>query len=661
MGKNSLLVKMILFFVILLVLPITLAGFYLFSEINKDLTQMEKERVKISNQATANLIQQMGIDLLGLANGNSHWEDYHVAVEQKNVNWIVDNINSDLGPAKGISFIATADLKGNVLSQAGDVKEFSGTLAEKEIISKMTQNNKLSGLVNTSKGLAVFAASYITNADGSEQPSGILIYGRLLDEKALAEIKETLHDDIAILSKDGSMLSTTKLIKQEQLTKYQNNLDQQRDLEDFQTNSEKSTEYAEYTTSLKSFSGEPLAILHINEKQAESTKVKAELINVNLIIAAIMLVILILLSFVIYRFMIKPVKSIVSISGEVSKGVLSCEVDHKISKRSDEIGKLGNAMNIMIENFRNLIKEVAQAIEQVASSAEQLSASSEETTKATNQIAAAIQEVAGGSDVQLQGTLDSSSAVKQMAVGIQNIADTVSHISVNSTETEKEVVSGNQSIQKAIQQMQNISVSFNESSLIVNQLTDRSQEIGQIALLISNIADQTNLLALNAAIEAARAGEHGRGFAVVADEVRKLAEQSAVSAKQVSELVSVIQRDSASSVQSMNKVNSEVHEGLNQIENVGEVFENILSATKDVTRLTQELASITPQMEASTEKVASSITEVAEIAKGSANSSRNVAYSSNEQLSAMKEIAASSGYLDKMAQDLKGLIHKFKL
>ncbi|MEH7107957.1 methyl-accepting chemotaxis protein [Bacillus sp. JJ1764] len=661
MGKNSLLVKMILFFVILLVLPITLAGFYLFSEINKDLTQMEKERVKISNQATENLIEKMGSSLVDLANTNSHWKDYYDAVDKRNVSWIEGNINADLGSSQGVSFVTTTDMNGNVVSQKGDVKEFSEALADKEIINKIKEKQEFSGLIETSKGLAIFAASNITNGEVTSHPSGILIYGRLLDNKALIEIKDTLHDDIAILSKNGTMLSTSNQIKHEQLSKYVNDLDHQGNLQAFQTTAEKTTEYGQYTTALKSFSGEPLAILHINEKQAESTKVKAELINVNLIIAAIMLVILILLSFMIYRFMIKPVKSLVSISGEVSKGVLSCEVDHKISKRSDEIGKLGNAMNIMIENFRNLIKEVAQAIEQVASSAEQLSASSEETTKATNQIAAAIQEVAGGSDVQLQGTLDSSSAVKQMAVGIQNIADTVSHISVNSTETEKEVVSGNQSIQKAIQQMQNISVSFNESSLIVNQLTDRSQEIGQIALLISNIADQTNLLALNAAIEAARAGEHGRGFAVVADEVRKLAEQSAVSAKQVSELVSVIQRDSASSVQSMNKVNSEVHEGLNQIENVGEVFENILSATKDVTRLTQELASITPQMEASTEKVASSITEVAEIAKGSANSSRNVAYSSNEQLSAMKEIAASSGYLDKMAQDLKGLIHKFKL
>jgi len=486
-----------------------------------------------------------------------------------------------------------------------------------------------------------------------------LIFGRILNSQAIQEIKNTLYDDVALLTDQGAFLTTSSKVEKKVLTPYLS--DNNSNLQLFKTSISSSIENAQMITTLKDFSNKPIGVLFINEKQSTSTSVKSNLANVNLVIGIIFIVILVVLSMLIFRIIIKPIQNLVEISEDVAKGNLKNEVNGSIAHRKDELGKLGNSMNRMITNFRHLIKEVAQTIEQFATSSEELSASSEETTAATNRIAAAFSEVASGSEKQLRGVVESSKAIEGMANELQHITKTISVVSANSANTEKEVEQGNQSIKMVIRQMNKINNLFNESSNVVNQLSERSKKIGQMAELITAIADQTNLLALNAAIEAARAGEQGRGFAVVADEVRKLAEQTAASAKQVAQLVNVIQKDTASSVQSMERVDVEVHEGLNQIHEVGNVFERILLAAQSVAQQTNEVSAVSEEMAAGSQKIAASVEEMACLAKNSASFSKEVASSSDEQLASMKEIASTLGDLAKMAQELNTLINKFVL
>lgn len=659
MKTKSLLFKMLALIILLLVLPISIAGTYLYSQISSDLTQMEKEQLLKSSQATENLINKFGNQLLDTAKSNAYWEVYRQAVKNKDITWISQNINSIKGNVPNLNFIVTTDLNGNVISQVGDVKEFTGKLSNPAIVDKLKNNNDFSGLIQTSKGLVVIVGSKITNEVGNADPTGILIFGRVLDNKAINEIKDTLHVDIALLTNNGTMLTTSSQVDKKELSAYlpEKNLNQQT----FKTSYTNSIENAQMVTTLKDFTNKPIGVLNVNEKQKTSTAVKSKLANVNLVIGIIFIIILVLLSILVYRLIIKPIQHLVGISEDVSRGNLKNSVNKNISNRKDELGKLGNSMNIMITNFQNLIKEVKKTIEQVASSSEELSASSEETTKAANHIALSISEVASGSETQLQGTLESSKAIDEMSKGIQHITETISVVYSNSEKTEKEVEQGNHSTQMAIKQMEKINNSFKESSDVVKKLTEGSKEIGQIAEVITSIADQTNLLALNAAIEAARAGEQGRGFAVVADEVRKLAEQTATSAKQVTELVKVIHKDTISSVQSMDRVNTEVDEGLKQIHEVGNVFERILIAAQNVVQQTNEVSAISEEMAVSSQQVASSVEEMASVAKSSASFSKNVVSSSEEQLASMREILNASGYLAKMAQELTTLINKFVL
>lgn len=664
MKKNiskSLVVQMLLLFLLLLFVPIAIAASYLYFQITTDLTQMEKERVTISSQATEDLIGKLGENLLGITKTNSKWEDNRIAVQQEDIRWIKENIDSSIDILPNVDFIATSDFNGKIISQTGDISEFTKNLAFSTLLEQANKKNDFAGLIQTSQGLAVIAVSSITNEEESAKPTGILIFGRLLDNKALQGIQDTLHDDISLLTTTGTMLSTSKQSTKASLSAYVSNTQTKADMQLFKTLNSDSVRHAQMITSLKDVAGKPIGVLSIDQKQPTSTKVMSKLKTVYLMIGSGFMILLVTLTWLMYRRILAPIQHLVTVSDNVAKGILTKKVDNQVTIRTDELGRLGSSINIMIHNFHTLIKEVADTIERVASSSEQLSASSEQTTNATHQITTAIQDVASGSETQMQRALESSKAVEAMATAIQRISQTITTVSVDSTKTEQEASQGNQAILQAVQQMEEINNSFNISSATVNQLTERSKEIGQIASLITDIADQTNLLALNATIEAARAGEQGKGFAVVADEVKKLAEQTALSSKQVSDLIRLIQQDSNSSVQAMSTVSQDVHEGLKQIHEVGKAFGRILSATQHVSQQTNEVSIISKQMSKSTEKVNTSMEAMAIIAKQSAQSSQNVAASSEEQLASMEEIASSSESLTQMAQQLKELIATFKI
>jgi len=207
--------------------------------------------------------------------------------------------------------------------------------------------------------------------------------------------------------------------------------------------------------------------------------------------------------------------------------------------------------------------------------------------------------------------------------------------------------------------MQSIHVSVTESNQKIQTLHERSQQITSILDVITGIADQTNLLALNAAIEAARAGEHGKGFAVVADEVKKLAEQSQTSAKQIFELIHSIQLETEQSVTIMAKVSEDVQNGLQVSDEAISKFQVILTSMNDIMPKMNEVSSASDQMSASVQEVAAITEDLAFSAQGNATASEDVAASTEEQLASMEEINASAQALAHMADELKQLISQF--
>ncbi len=246
-------------------------------------------------------------------------------------------------------------------------------------------------------------------------------------------------------------------------------------------------------------------------------------------------------------------------------------------------------------------------------------------------------------------------------MGIHRIVESAQVVSDSSTNTADEAALGNESIQKAVRQMKAIGSSVETSATMVTQLSERSREIEKIIEVITGIASQTNLLALNAAIEAARAGEHGKGFAVVADEVRKLAELSRVSADQITTLIHEIQHDTEQVVSSMRVGTEEVKAGVAVVQEAGEAFHKISQAIKEVSGQIQEVSSATEQMSASVEEITASVEGMSQFAKASSANSQQVAQVSEEQLAAMEEITASVHSLADMAEELERLVHRFQV
>lgn len=394
------------------------------------------------------------------------------------------------------------------------------------------------------------------------------------------------------------------------------------------------------------------------ESRTNSEMVKSVVLTVNIIsISAVILAVMI--GIVISRIISKPVEMMSQVASKIAEGDLT--VERIKVKNRDEIGKLANAFNQMAENLRHLIQNVGSSSEVVASTSEELTASAEQTTSATNQIAASIQNVVSSAEAQGKKLEESARAMQEMSVGIQQVAESSSTVSEAAVTTMEEARKGNESLQRVIHQMNLIHDSVDHTANVVRRLEERSKEIDNITRVITEISNQTNLLALNAAIEAARAGEHGRGFAVVADEVRKLAEQCKESADQIATLIKVIKEDTNQAVEVMEKGTKETADGLVIVDEAKKGFERILLSIEKVAEETQEASAVAQQMSATVEEINASTEHIAALANETTGYTQTVAAASEEQLASMEEITASATALSQMAEELNLLIRKFKI
>ncbi|WP_373467210.1 methyl-accepting chemotaxis protein [Bacillus aerius] len=315
----------------------------------------------------------------------------------------------------------------------------------------------------------------------------------------------------------------------------------------------------------------------------------------------------------------------------------------------------------MIDSLRSLIGAVQTSVENVASSSEELTASAGQTSKATEHITLAIEQFSTGNESQNDKVELSSEELEEMNRDLQHMNESAESITASSIKSTEIAGEGGQLVEKTASQMNVIDQSVKKAENVISALESKSTDITQILGVINGIADQTNLLALNAAIEAARAGESGRGFSVVAEEVRKLAVQSANSAKEIENLIKEIVQDIDVSQEVLRAVNQEVQSGLSFTEQTKVSFHHIFGMTKEISDQLQTMNQTVVQLSKGSAHVSEAVGEIADVSRESSANIQDIAASAEEQLASMEEISSSSATLSSMAEELRDLISQFQV
>jgi methyl-accepting chemotaxis protein len=379
--------------------------------------------------------------------------------------------------------------------------------------------------------------------------------------------------------------------------------------------------------------GEVLGLLSISipmaDVQAASTR---SVQGTGLAIVAAVFGVLLTTYVMLRLIVLRPLGAMTAISRDIAEGEGDLTKRVPVNGR-DEIAELGGWFNVFIEKLQAMIGKVAHVTDKVASAAVQLSATSEQMSKGAESLTAR--------------TAQTATAVEEMNATVGEVAQNSGKAAAMAQETVQTAKGGREVVTSTVAGMQQISDAVTQSAAIIAALGKSSDQIGEIVRVIEDIADQTNLLALNAAIEAARAGEQGRGFAVVADEVRKLAERTTKATKEIGDMIRHIQQDTKGAVASMEEGTQKVTSGVALVNRTGEALARIAEMVTGTADMIRQIAVAAEEQSVATQQIAGDLETVAKVTRETAGGAT--------------ESARASHDLSQLATDLQAIVGNFKI
>ncbi|MET3504242.1 methyl-accepting chemotaxis protein [Halalkalibacter oceani] len=647
--------KLFTIFLLVSLVPLLCVSIFFYTEMQSGFSRLLTEN-KNETKATVSLqLNQAATDLLTLTSlyaNDVELKEAFLNHDREQLHLSMQHMYTRLQAEHGIDVFEFGDSAGNVFYRAHNPEKFGDDKSGMAVIQSALNGEELAGFEFGNSGLAVraFVPIKVDN-----ETIGTLQTG--LSSTFLNSITDSLQRvDLNIFNTDGEIMVSShddvidsrlneplieKVMRGEEVTEDRGNLRET------------------YIPLFDPTQSEVIGIINFNQDESIIGQFQNRIVLILFIVLGITVLAISFIAWAISRSFSKPIQDVTEVMDEIAKGNLTAALTTK--SRKDEIGKLFKSVNETKTHLREIIQTLAHLTGRVNQQSAMLRQSSEEIMNGSQQISMTMQELSNGAESQASATVDLTETMQSYSAKITSASKTGDDLASTASNVLKLTEAGKERMDTSITQMDTIHQRVDEAVTKVVSLEQKSSDITNLVNMIQAVAEQTNLLALNAAIEAARAGEHGRGFAVVADEVRKLAEQAAHSTEDIKAIVSGIQTESRQATDALRSSYSQVELGTKQIDATGQTLNEMTAAIAEmITKINQNTSDL-KMIEQDSEDMQQFIDHIASISEESAAGIEQTTASTQQTASSIEQIAQNTDTLDQLVQELNEKMKRFKI